>query len=102
MAANSLTMTQFKVDLKQLENATNVVSAQSDIIKENCERIADEMRGASSAWVSPSGQTFEELIPLCIKQMGALTDLLTEMVKRMRASYQTYLTMEQTNTRNLQ
>jgi hypothetical protein len=102
MAAKNLTMAEFKVDLKELEIAINVVSKQSGIIDENCVRIGNLMRESSASWVSPSGQTFEELIPPCTKQMGALTDLLTEMVKRMRAAYHTYLTMEQTNTRNLQ
>jgi hypothetical protein len=102
MAAKPLTMTQFKVDLGHLQDATGVVKTQAGVIRDNCVRIGDLLNLAPASFKSPAGQTFEELIPPCIKQMQALDDLLTQMEKRMQAAHETYLHIEQTNTRNLQ
>jgi uncharacterized protein YukE len=102
MAAVSLTPAEFKVDLGQFENAIQVVSAQAGVIDTSCEAITAAMQEVPQMWVTPAGQTFDELIPPCTSQMRALTDLLTQMVQRMRAAYQTYLVTEQTNTSNLQ
>jgi uncharacterized protein YukE len=102
MAAQSMTMAEFKVDLAQLQNAIQVVSAQAGSIDTNCQDITAAMAVAPQSWVTPSGQTFDELAQACDRQMQALTGLLTEMVQRMQAAYQTYLATEEANTRNLQ
>jgi hypothetical protein len=102
MATKSLTMAEFKVDLAQFQNAIQVVSAQADVIDTNCQDITAAMRVAPLSWVTPSGKTFDELAQACNTQMQALTGLLTEMVQRMQAAYQTYLATEEANTRNLQ
>jgi WXG100 family type VII secretion target len=100
--ATNLTMTQFKADLADFENAIQVVSAQAGVIDQNCQDLTAAMQGVPQTWMSPAGQTFAELVPPCTKQMHALNDLLAQMVRRMRAAHETYLNMEQTNTRNLQ
>jgi uncharacterized protein YukE len=102
MAAKSLSMTEFKVDLEQLANAIGVVSTQAGVIGDACDGIGSAMGQVWGMWNSPAGITFGELVPPCTQQMHALTELLTEMLKRMKAAYRTYLTIEQTNTRNLQ
>jgi uncharacterized protein YukE len=100
--ATNLTMTQFKVDLKQLENAIHVVSRQASIIDENSQYITSAMQEAPQVWVSPAGQTFDEVVPPCTKQMHALNELLTQMVQRMKAAYENYLNTERANIHNLQ
>jgi hypothetical protein len=102
MATKSLTMAEFKVDLAQFENAIQVVSAQAGIIDSSCQSVTTFMQIAPQSWVTPSGQTFDELAQACNRQLQALTGLLTEMVQRMQAAYQTYLATEEANTRNLQ
>jgi WXG100 family type VII secretion target len=99
--AAKLTMTEFKVDLAQLENAIGVVSTQAGVIDRDCQSITMLMQQVSQMWVTPAGQTFAELIPPCTKQMHALTELLAQMVRRMRGAHETYVNIEQTNTRNL-
>jgi WXG100 family type VII secretion target len=100
--AAQLTMTQFKVDLAQLQDSVGVVSAQAGDIDNYCQSITTLMQEVAQMWVSPAGQTFQELIPPCTKQMHALTELLAQMVRRMKAAHETYVTMERTNTQNLQ
>jgi uncharacterized protein YukE len=102
MATTSLTMAEFKVDLAQFENAIQVVTAQSSSIDTSCQEITTAMREAPQSWVTPSGRTFDELAQAASSQLQALTGLLTEMVQRMQAAYQTYLATEEANTRNLQ
>lgn len=98
----TLTISEFKVDLDQLESATGTVQAQSGTINSSCQAITGIMQDIPPSWNTPAGQTFSELTQACINQMNALTGLLAEMIQRMQAAYQTYLNMEQTNFNNLQ
>lgn len=98
----TLTLSQFKVDLDQLESAIGTVHAQADIINSNCQAITGIMNEVPGAWNSPAGQTFTVLAQACTKQMDALGGLLGEMIQRMQSAYQTYLNAERTNFNNLQ
>jgi WXG100 family type VII secretion target len=97
-----LTLSEFRVDLDDLESAIGTVQAQADSINTNCQAITGVMQDVPGSWNTPAGQTFSVLTQACITQMDALTGLLTEMIQRMQAAYQTYLNVEQTNTNNLQ
>jgi uncharacterized protein YukE len=101
MSSTNLTVTQFKVDLGQMEEAIPVVAAQARIIDQNCADIKTLMAGVMVDWNSPAGKTFAELVPKCDHQMEALTNLLAQMSSRLKAAYHTYVTMEQTNLNNL-
>jgi uncharacterized protein YukE len=102
MATKTVTLAEFKVDLSQFSSAIQAVSAQANIIETRCSDITAAMQGVQGAWNTPAGLGFDELALACNKQMDALTALLTEMVQRMRAAYQTYVAVEEANTRNLQ
>jgi hypothetical protein len=58
--AAKLTMTQFKVDLAQLENSIGVVSAHAGDIDKNCQQITVLMQEVAQMWVPPAGQTVQE------------------------------------------
>jgi uncharacterized protein YukE len=98
----TLTLTQFRVDLDQLESATRTVQGQADSINTDCQQITATMQQVPPSWNTPAGQTFETLTLACIVQMNALGEVLGEMIQRMQAAYQTYLSIEQTNFNNLQ
>jgi uncharacterized protein YukE len=102
MATKSLTPGEFKVDLSQFEDAIRAVTAQSGVIEARCQDITALGQSVQSAWVTPAGQGFADLAQACSKQSTALTALLTEMIQRMQAAYQSYLAAEQANFKNLQ
>jgi hypothetical protein len=96
-----VTMAQFKVDLAELEHATDAVTAQAGVIDAHRQTITAALRGISQVWVTPARLTFDELTQPCINQMQALSDLLAEMTVRMRTAHHTYLAAEQANAHNL-
>jgi WXG100 family type VII secretion target len=98
----SITISEFRVDLDDLESAIGTVQAQADSINSSCQAITGVMQDIPGAWNTPAGQTFSVLTQACITQMDALNGLLAEMIQRMQAAYQTYLNAEQTNFSNLQ
>jgi uncharacterized protein YukE len=100
--AVALTPSQFTVDLDELENAIGTVQTHSDIISGNCQGITAVMQALPGYWITPAGSAFSAVAEACTTQMNALSALLGEMVRRMQAAHQTYLTMEQTNFGNLQ
>jgi uncharacterized protein YukE len=59
------------------------------------------MQAAEANWTSPSSASFAAVQQACTTQMAALDDLLTEMITRLKATYQNYLDAETANTSNL-
>lgn len=55
----------------------------------------------SSVWISPAGETFEDLYPVLVQRGEAMVQLLHSMVDRMRTTYTNYEQAEQTNAGNL-
>lgn len=98
----TLTISEFKVDLDQLQAAIGTVQAQADTIDSDCQAITGIMQDIPGAWNTPAGQTFTVLAQACTTQMNTLTGLLAEMIQRMQTAYQTYLDIEQANFGNLQ
>lgn len=101
--ATSLTISQFKVDLAQLEDAIGTIRTQAATIDTNCTEIKDALSEVPGAWNSPAEQlTFAPVAQACTTQINNLTDLLAEMIQRMQDAYQTYLAAEQANFKNFQ
>jgi uncharacterized protein YukE len=102
MATKTLTPAEFKVDLSQFASSIQTVRAQASIIETHCAAITAAMQGTEVAWNTPSGMGFQDLALACNKQMDALIALLTEMVARMQAAYQTYVAVEEANAKSFQ
>jgi uncharacterized protein YukE len=102
MAAKQLTPGEFKVDLGQFEDAIRTVTAQAGVIEARCQDITSLGQSVQSAWLTPAGLGFADLAQVCTRQSTALTALLTEMIQRMQAAYQTYVAAEQANFNNFQ
>lgn len=101
--ANTMTLAELKVDLQALNDAADSIQSQATTILEQCNEIAQafQLVSAPDVWSSPAGGTFVELETACTAALNNLNSLLTEMVSRMRAAYQTYHDAEETNFNNL-
>jgi WXG100 family type VII secretion target len=100
--AKTLTLSEFKVDLQDLRDAADAVQSQATIISEQCNVItqAFNLVAAAGVWNTPASATFVELQAACTAALDNLNSLLTEMVSRMRTSYQNYHDAELANFNN--
>jgi uncharacterized protein YukE len=102
VAVASITLSELKVDLDDLEGAIGIVQTHADIINDSCSNIAAALHSVPGDWITPAGNIFDSVTQMCTTQMNTLTGLLGEMVQRMRTSHQNYLNMEQANVKNLE
>jgi WXG100 family type VII secretion target len=102
MAAQPLTLTEFRVDLQQMEEAIGVLKLQAGLIDSRVATITTLLRSVPASWSSPAELTFNEVQQVCTAQLTRLTGLLEEMISRMQTAYQNYLDAEQSNVSNLQ
>ncbi|MFI2611717.1 WXG100 family type VII secretion target [Kitasatospora sp. NPDC018619] len=91
----------FKVDLRQLLEASGTLSAESENIKEEISAIATALAPVESGWTGPAGTSFAAICKVYKDDMVVLTELLEEMTNRMRAAYRTYHEMELANYNNV-
>jgi uncharacterized protein YukE len=98
---NSLTPSEFTVDLDQYAAAISTVQNEADNIGVYTSQITGVMQVAQSAWSSPAGQSFAVVAEACNTQMASLNGLLSDMLQRMRATQLTYQDAEEANTNNM-
>jgi hypothetical protein len=98
----TLTLSEFKVDLSQLDEAIRAVTTQAGYIDARSATITSLLQGVAADWTSPAELMFNDLQLACTTQMTKLTDLLTEMISRMGTAYQNYLAAEEANFSNFQ
>jgi hypothetical protein len=95
-----LTPARFKVDLAKLDEAITAVQMQAGLIGFRVSLITGMLQRVPYSWQTPAEVPFSELAQACTTQMDGLNALLTEMIRRMRCSYQNYLDAEQANVSN--
>jgi Proteins of 100 residues with WXG len=100
--AKTLTLSEFKVDLSQLDEAIKAVTTQAGYIDARSATITTLLQGVATYWASPAELMFNDLQQACTTQMTKLTDLLAEMISRMGTAYQNYLAAEEANFNNFQ
>jgi uncharacterized protein YukE len=100
--AQTLTLTEFKVDLKQMDEAIGLLTLHAGYIDARAATITTLLQGVAANWSSPAELMFNDLQQACTKELSTLTDLLAEMISRMRTAYQNYLDAEQSNVSNFQ
>ena len=93
--------TEFQVDMVQMKDAIATVAADTATIESDFHQIEARLRSISSVWISPAGETFEDLYPVLVQRGEAMVQLLHSMVDRMRTTYANYEQAEQTNAANL-
>jgi uncharacterized protein YukE len=102
MAAQTLTWPEFKVDLKQMDEAIGVLTLHAGYIDARAATITTLLQGVAANWSSPAELSFNDLQQACTRELSTLTGLLAEMISRMRTAYQNYLDAEQHNVSNFQ
>ncbi|WP_225847513.1 WXG100 family type VII secretion target [Streptomyces sp. HPF1205] len=99
-AHSSGSLHELQVALDELHNAITIVNGHRAQISDLLVRIRTEFDAAHDAWQSPSGATFETTTTWFDHSSRALKDLLDEMARRMRSTYDTYHAAETANTHN--
>jgi len=97
-----MTLSELKVDLAALSDAITSISGSASTIESLTGQINQTMMSSVDPnWVTPAGATFAAVQQACSAQMTRLTDLLTEIISRMKTAYENYLQAEVTNVSNV-
>ena len=97
-----MTLSELKVDLAALSDAITSISSSAATIDSLTSQINQTMQSSVDPnWVTPAGTTFVVVQQACTAQMTQLTDLLAEIISRMKSAYQNYLQTEVTNVNNV-
>ncbi|WP_459185477.1 WXG100 family type VII secretion target [Streptomyces sp.] len=96
-----LTPAQFKVDLQQLGAAIRTVGSISQEINSDMQQIGNEFNRVSSLWQSPSARYLTETTDWFKTEQTALSDLLEEVVNRLKCAHDNYYATEVANTGNM-
>jgi WXG100 family type VII secretion target len=91
----------FKVDLQQLQDAIGQISQDRDGISEDCADIATKFNALQGGWQGPAANSFEDLHVTLQNATTQMLDLLSDVISRMRTSYDNYESAETTNAQNL-
>jgi len=91
----------FMVNLAALSDAIDQVSAEREAMKGGIQGLRAAFNNVADDWRSPAGKTFVS----ATGQFNSIADhfmsVLDEAIGRMRTTYHTYVSVEETNTRNL-
>jgi WXG100 family type VII secretion target len=96
-----MTLAEFKVNLADLDDATNSVAAEAKNIRTLTEQITQRMKDAERVWICPAAGGYTDLQVVASTDMERLNTVLDGMVQRMRVAYQNYRHAEETNFRNV-
>ena len=101
--AQTLTLSEFKVDLQDLEDAIGAVKVQAEQIYAQTNEIKNilTMPDSPAIWGAPAAGSFNELQSACVTAMDTLNSLLAEMINRMHTAYENYHQAELDNFQNL-
>ncbi|SEG91996.1 WXG100 family type VII secretion target [Actinacidiphila yanglinensis] len=91
---------ELRVALGELQTAITKVNGHREAISDLLAEIQSQFTAAHDAWQSPSATTFETTATWFTQSSRALKDLLDEMARRMRSTYDTYHAVETANTHN--
>ena len=92
---------EFTVDMREFADAIATVTNVQTAVALGFTEVLVQFSQMEGYWQSPSGETFSAVagtLGNAIKQMLAV---LEAIVEKMKATYQVYQQMEQTNTANL-
>jgi WXG100 family type VII secretion target len=92
----------FQVDLGELANAINRVSAQRDTMQGGIQGLNTTLSNIEDAWRGPAGSSFTGLVNHFNSVSSDLMSLLDEAISRMHATHQNYASAVTANTQNLQ
>lgn len=95
------TLEEFRVDLQALEDAIGKVDDLSKEAKENMSAISHSMRTIETQWNSPAGDTFTEVKTWFETVQTELSDMLDDIIHRMRESHGNYSRSEMANMANV-
>ncbi|SEO71643.1 WXG100 family type VII secretion target [Actinacidiphila rubida] len=96
----SHTLQEFRVALEELQHAITVVNGHRAQVADLLAQIHTAFVAAHDSWQSPSATTFETTATWFADCSQALKDLLDEMARRMRTTYDTYHAAETANAHN--
>jgi uncharacterized protein YukE len=92
----------FMVDLASLSDAIDKVAAEREAMAGKIDALRQTFTAIGEKWMSPAGTTFVGGANQFNAVTGRFMSVLDDAIGRMRSTYNTYLSVEQTNTHNLQ
>jgi WXG100 family type VII secretion target len=95
------TFEEFKVDLRQLQNAIGSVRREHSTISDAMSAIGNEFGAVKEAWETPSTATYDDVQAWFLRVSNDLEDLLDDMTNRLQTAYNNYKHVEETNTKNV-
>ncbi|MFF4243531.1 WXG100 family type VII secretion target [Streptomyces sp. NPDC001822] len=96
----SMTPGEFRVALRELNAATNLVRRESGHVSDLIGQIETHFDEAHTFWQSPSASTFGTMSVWFSRSSRELEALLAEMARRMQTAYDNYVAAERANTHN--
>ncbi|MFF4652822.1 WXG100 family type VII secretion target [Streptomyces sp. NPDC001380] len=91
----------FNIALGKLDAAAGTVSSEAAYISGQMSAVRTEFAALHTAWDSPSGQSFDDVATWFDHVSGELDELLAEIGRRLKTSYDNYAHAEQGNKLNL-
>lgn len=99
--ADPISLDEFRVDLKQLQDAIGTVKREHGTISETMASVADEFARVKDAWDTPSEQSFDAVQAWLLRVTHDLENILQDSIGRMQQSYDNYRRAEEENTKNV-
>ncbi|GEB54194.1 MULTISPECIES: WXG100 family type VII secretion target [Streptomyces] len=91
----------FLANLSALDEAIGVVQRESTSIKETMASIEAKMKEIGTDWSSPSFMTFDDMQKWFNTAQNDLSNVLEDILNRMRTSYWNYHNAEAANLSNI-
>ncbi|MBO8190328.1 WXG100 family type VII secretion target [Streptomyces oryzae] len=101
MSDSGYTIEQFRIDLKQLNEAIGTISTIKTEITDNMSAVRKIMNSLGDAWSGPAHNTFHPMKTWFDTTQTDLGEMLDEIIRRLQSSYDNYHAAEQANFGNV-
>jgi WXG100 family type VII secretion target len=98
--AEQISFEEFKVDLRQLQDAIGAVKREHDTIHDTMASIGSEFALVKDSWDTPSEQSFDAVQAWLRRVTQDLENILQDSIGRMQRAYDNYHQAEEANTKN--
>jgi WXG100 family type VII secretion target len=93
---------EFIADLHQMEDSITTISTELDTIEADVASLNQTFTLIESVWQSPAGTSFTDLQQPFSASLQDLINLLTDILARLKQSYENYSNAEAQNVKLLQ
>ena len=95
-----MTAESWRVDLQAFSDSLSLVSAKAHDISGFCDTIKGQYGLIEMSWSSPAGGTFSDAATKANNAMDTTRALLSDVINRMKMSYDNYVQAEHANVQN--